>query len=146
MGYGWGVFSSEALYASFDGKDVFVRRLVNGTLLSGHLHGLGDGRERFRDALNFDLSSATESARPDPCSVSGKDDCLGGFGFVFEIRVGVALGGIGAPMRPVPFPSFGSLTSDSICNCSPSKQEITRELSFVGILNSRQEVFCGRGK
>ena len=53
----------------------------------------------------------------------------------------VAGGYVRAPVAPIFVPSLGSLVSDSIATYSPSKQEITRQLDFFGILNSCQE--CG---
>ena len=55
------------------------------------------------------------------------------------------LGSVGFPVLPVFFSRFGSLSSDSIVNCSPRTQDITRETIFEGIFSSTQERFCGSG-
>mgnify|MGYP003321414092 CR=1 FL=1 len=53
---------------------------------------------------------------------------------------------VAAPVTPILVPSLGSLVSDSIGNCSPSKDEITRQLNFLGTLCSCQDLLCGSGK
>ena len=114
-------------------------------MFSSQFQGRGDGCERFTNGLNFDFKAMAESTCPDPCSKTGEEDGLVQWGFSAEIWGGVACFGVGAPMLPILLLRFGSLMSDSIGNSSPRKQEITRQLSFFGTVNSVQDLFCGKG-
>ena len=126
----------ECMFPHFCRRDYIVNQFA----------GLGDGRGRIRDRLNFDLISVTVSAGPNPggegCdddgSFTGREAC--------EEWICAALLAVLCPMLPIPLPSFGSLYSDSICNCSPRKQDITRDANFSGTLNSFHDSSCGSGK
>ena len=86
-----------------------------------------------------------ESTCPAPSSKIGEEDGLVQRGFTAEVWSGIAQFGVGAPVLPILLLRFGSLMSDSIGNSSPRKQEITRQLSFFGTVNSVQDLFCGKG-
>ena len=116
-------------------------------MFSSQAAGLGDGRERIRDGLNFDLMSLTESPGAHTGCESKEDDAL--FDFVDGVKVGVWLttgSAVGCPGFPVFLSSFRSLWSDAIGVSSPRKQEVTRDVSLVGSRNSFQEFVCGSGK
>ena len=139
------IFPSESLQASLERGNEFSLRFVGGTGFSSQFQGRGDGRKSFTDGLNFDFRSVAESTCPDPCSETGEEDGLVQWRLPGKVWGGIAEFGVGAPVLPILLLCFGSLMSDSIGNSSPRKQEITRQLSFFGTLNSVQDLFCGRG-
>jgi hypothetical protein len=118
---------------------------VDRTLLSSQFDGLGYGCERISDGRNFDFMSSTVETCPDPCSKSCDDDALFNGSGAGEEWIFLEHSGILCPVLPVFFPTCGSRSSDSIVNCSPRKQDITREVSFLGSVNSFQQFFCGNG-
>ena len=128
------------------GSNVGSLTLERGTLLATQFQGRGDGCDGLIDGLNFDCISSAVSTRPDPLSEASEDDGLVEGGFFCEGGGSIARGSVGTPFAPIFVATLGSLMSDSIGNCSPSKQEITRQLNFFGTLNSCQDLCCGRGK
>ena len=144
--YHWRVLSPKTFNYTLGGKNVCFLTFVDRLTLSNQFAGLVDGRERIRDPSNFDLISATVSASPNPGSKGCEDDSLFTGWEACEGWICVALLAVPCPMLPIPLPSFESLYSDSICNCSPRKQDITYKANFSGTLNSSHDRSCGSGK
>jgi len=144
--YCWRVLSPKTFNYTLDGKNVRSLTFVDGTTLSNQFAGLGDGRKRIRDRLNFDLISVTVSAGLNPGGEGCDDDSSFTRREACEEWICATLLAVHCPMLPIPLPSFGSLYSDSIYNCSPRKQDITRDANFSGTLNSLHDSSCGSGK
>ena len=107
--------------------------------MSSQFEGLGNGREAILDGRNCDLMSSTVAARPDPCSKAGDDDFGFELGDVGEPRVNFARGGILSPKVPILFSITGSLNNCSSGKSSPRRQDITRDVSRDGRVNSVQD-------
>jgi len=139
----WWVFAFESLNYLFEGKNVISLFFEDGTLFSNQLVGLGDCRERVCDRLNVNLISVSVSPGPNPGSKSRKDDrgCL-----FWQEGIKSEVVTVVGPVLPILSLNCGSLCSDSIGNCIPRKQEITRDAIFELTWNSYQERFCGSGK
>ena len=115
------------------------RVFVEGTLFSSQFDGLGDGRQRIRDGLNFDLSPSTVAALPDPRSKPSDDNVAFDASDAVEERADAACSSVVAPMGPIFFSSPGSRCNDAMGHCFPRKQEITRISSPSGMWNSVQD-------
>ena len=99
-------------------------------MFSSQLTGLGDGCERVRDGFNADLISDTVSPSPYPGGKTCEDDCLIAGSEVLQDGVDFEGSAVLCPISPVFSPRLGSLSSDSICNCSQRKKESIRDVSF----------------
>ena len=62
-----------------------------------------------------------------------------------EEGVHLADAGILTPVVPVFEPIPGGLVNNSIGDCTPRKQDITRDTSLEGRVNSCQDIVCGKG-
>ena len=100
-----------AFHHTLDDQLVFAFFTVEGTWFPIQLDGLGDGRDRVRDSLNFD------------CSVFDihRKCCNYGISFdgardVGEERINFEDIGVVTPKIPVFLAIFGSLCNQAICN------------------------------
>ena len=138
--------SSQPFDKLFDGENVLVLCLFEGTGFSNQMDGHCNGREGFCNDRNFDLKASAKEACPDPCSkISDNNDDVE---LLTPLKVGINVpgGSIANPFFPIFVLIRGSLSSDPIVNGLPHRQDITRCISFLGGVYSVQQRFCGMGK
>jgi hypothetical protein len=90
--------------------------------------------------------ASSVKACPDPCS-KGKDDNVDfKWWDIVKQGVNVADARILAPTVPIFESIVGGLINNSIGDCMPQRQDITRNASLDGRVNFCQDVVLGSGK
>ena len=146
MIYWRGILSSESLYETFNGKNLFSLCLVNANIFPNQLAGLGDERDCIHDILNIDLIYLTISPGVHPGGEFYEYYCLfTGLDWVKVWLCSTLLAFI-VPAKPIILPSPVSFCSEYIITWYPHKHEITCDANFSGILYSFHDWLWGRGK
>ena len=142
LGDWWGVLSSESFDKPCHWELVSSLCFVDRGLFSSQFNGLGDGRKRVCNGLNRNAFLLTVVPSPDPSSEGCDDDVSLHVGCFAEVGLVIEGGCVGAPVRPIFFPSPGSLVHDSIFNGFPRRHDVTRENNLSLKWNSFQEFDC----